>query len=31
MARMKRDVSLMHGVATDLKRFVAGHVKRSAV
>lgn len=31
MARMKRDVSLMHGVATDLKRFVAGHVKRTAV
>lgn len=29
MARMKRDVSLMHGVATDLKRFVAGHVRRS--
>lgn len=28
MARMKRDVSLMHGVATDLKRFVAGHVRR---
>lgn len=30
MARMKRDVSLMHGVATDLKRFVAGHVRRTA-
>lgn len=29
MARMKRDVSLMHGVAADLKRFVAGHVRRS--
>ena len=29
MARMKRDVSLMHGVATDLKRFVAGHVRRN--
>lgn len=29
MARMKRDVSLMHGVATDLKRFVAGHVKKT--
>lgn len=28
MARMKRDISLMHGVATDLKRFVAGHVRR---
>lgn len=28
MARMKRDVSLMQGVATDLKRFVAGHVRR---
>ncbi len=28
MARMKRDVSVMHGVATDLKRFVAGHVRR---
>lgn len=27
---MKRDVSLMHGVATDLKRFVSGHVKRDA-
>lgn len=30
MARMKRDVSLMHGVALDLKRFVAGHVRRGA-
>jgi len=29
MARMKRDVSVMHGVATDLKRFVAGHVRRT--
>jgi TetR/AcrR family transcriptional repressor of nem operon len=29
MARMKRDVSVMHGVATDLKRFVSGHVRRS--
>lgn len=29
MARMKRDVSLMHGVAADLKRFVAGHVRRN--
>ncbi len=28
MARMKRDVSVMHGVATDLKRFVSGHVRR---
>lgn len=28
VARMKRDVSLMHGVAADLKRFVAGHVRR---
>jgi TetR/AcrR family transcriptional regulator, transcriptional repressor for nem operon len=28
IARMKRDVSVMHGVATDLKRFVAGHVRR---
>ena len=27
MARMKRDVGLMHGVATDLKRFVASHVR----
>jgi TetR/AcrR family transcriptional repressor of nem operon len=31
MARMKRDVSVMHGVATDLKRFVAGHVRRPVV
>jgi TetR/AcrR family transcriptional repressor of nem operon len=30
MARMKRDVSVMHGVAHDLKRYVAGHVRRSA-
>ncbi len=29
MARMKRDVSLMHGVAADLKRFVAGHERRN--
>jgi TetR/AcrR family transcriptional repressor of nem operon len=29
MARMKRDLTLMQGVATDLKRFVAGHVKQS--
>jgi TetR/AcrR family transcriptional regulator, transcriptional repressor for nem operon len=28
MARMKRDVSVMYGVATDLKRFVSGHVRR---
>ena len=28
MARIKRDVSVMHGVATDLKRFLAGHVRR---
>lgn len=28
MARVKRDVSVMHGVAMDLKRFVAGHVRR---
>lgn len=28
MARMKRDVSVMHGVAMDLKRFVSGHVRR---
>ncbi len=28
MARMKRDVSVMHGVATDLKRFVASQVRR---
>lgn len=27
MARMKRDVGLMHGVAADLKRFVASHVR----
>jgi len=31
MARIKRDVSVMHGVATDLKRFLAGHVRRPAV
>lgn len=31
MARIKRDVSVMHGVATDLKRFLAGHVRRSVV
>jgi len=30
MARMKRDASVMHGVASDLKRFVAGHVRRPA-
>jgi TetR/AcrR family transcriptional repressor of nem operon len=30
MARMKRDESVMHGVATDLKRFVAGQVRRAA-
>jgi hypothetical protein len=29
MARMKRDVSLMHGVASDLKRFVTSHVRGS--
>lgn len=29
MARMKRDLTLMQGVAADLKRFVAGHVKRT--
>lgn len=28
MARMKRDVSVMHGVAMDLKRFVAAQVRR---
>ena len=28
MARMKRDVSIVHGVATDLKRFIAGHVRQ---
>ncbi len=28
MARMKRDASVMHGVATDLKKFVAGHLRR---
>lgn len=28
MARMKRDPGLMQGVATDLKRFLAGHLKR---
>lgn len=31
MARIKRDVSVMHGVATDLKRFLAGHVRRPVV
>lgn len=29
MARMKRDLTLMQGVAADLKRFVAGHLKRT--
>jgi TetR/AcrR family transcriptional repressor of nem operon len=29
MARMKRDLTLMQGVAADLKRFVAGHMKRT--
>jgi TetR/AcrR family transcriptional repressor of nem operon len=28
MARMKRDVSIIHGVAVDLKRFIAGNVRR---
>ncbi|MBX3173830.1 MAG: TetR/AcrR family transcriptional regulator [Gemmatimonadaceae bacterium] len=28
VARMKRDVSLMHSVAADLKRFVSGHLRR---
>jgi TetR/AcrR family transcriptional repressor of nem operon len=28
MARMKRDVSIIHGVAVDLKRFIAGHVRQ---
>ena len=28
MARMKRDVSIVHGVATDLKRFIDGHVRQ---
>lgn len=27
MARMKRDVSIIHGVAVDLKRFIAGNVR----
>ena len=30
MARMKRDMSVMHGVATDLKRFLSGHLRRPA-
>lgn len=30
MSRMKRDESVMQGVATDLKRFVAGQVRRRA-
>jgi TetR/AcrR family transcriptional repressor of nem operon len=30
MARMKRDVSVMQGIAQDLKRYVAGHVRRPA-
>jgi len=29
MARLKRDVTLMHGVADDLKRYIAGHVRKS--
>ena len=29
MARMKRDVGIMHGIAADLKRFVASHLRRS--
>ena len=28
MARMKRDVGVMHGVAMDLKRFVSAQVRR---
>lgn len=28
MARMKRDVSIVYGVAVDLKRFIAGHVRK---
>ena len=31
MARMKRDVGLMHGVASDLKRFVASHVRGEVI
>lgn len=31
MARMKRDASVMLGVATDLKRFIAGHLRRPVV
>jgi TetR/AcrR family transcriptional repressor of nem operon len=30
MARMKRDVSIIHGVAVDLKRFIAGNVRNLA-
>lgn len=30
MARMKRDVALMQGIATDLKRFIAGHLRGRA-
>ena len=29
MARLKRDLTLMHGVADDLKRYIAGHVRTS--
>jgi len=28
MARVKRDITLMQGVAEDLKRFIAGHLRR---
>ncbi|MBX9929862.1 MAG: TetR/AcrR family transcriptional regulator [Gemmatimonadaceae bacterium] len=28
MARMKRDVGIMHGIAVDLKRFVASHLRQ---
>lgn len=31
MARMKRDVGLMHGVASDLKRFVSSHVRGEVI
>lgn len=30
MARIKRDVSIIHGVAVDLKRFIAGNVRSMA-
>jgi TetR/AcrR family transcriptional repressor of nem operon len=30
MTRVKRDVAMLHGIATDLKRFIAMHVREAA-